>query len=520
MTARQSRGPALADLLPDWRAHAQASRLPAGWAGEALAALEIKGLQLDSRKITPGDLFIALPGFDRHRSSDGRRYLDQAVAAGAVAVFVEAEGWAALAKASYPVPVIPVPQLSRRVSGIAATFYARPSERLNVIGITGTNGKTTCSHLLAQLFNRLDVRTAVLGTLGYGVPGSPSGLVDTGLTTPDAIATQAILAELLDAGVSTVAMEISSHGLDQGRIESVRLRGGVFTNLSRDHLDYHGSMSAYRAAKARLFQTPNLEFAVINLDDAAGREILAGLRQGIRCYGYSLGNPQAALWLRTIRHTEEGVEAELTSPWGEGLLRSGLIADFNLSNLLAVIAAACASGLPFEQVISAASTLRPVAGRLEVINSDKGPRVVVDYAHTPDALEKVLGALRSASRRESQPGQLWCVFGCGGDRDPGKRAEMGAVAARLADRVVITSDNPRGESPAAIMAAIAQGAGTAAVCIEERAEAIRHAITRAAEHDIVLIAGKGHENYQITGQRRLPFSDAAQARLALGSRRR
>lgn len=518
MTARHVRGPALADLLPDWRTYIQATRLPPGWNDEALAVLEIAGVQLDSRNIARGDLFVALPGFDKHRSTDGRHYIDQAVAAGAVAVLAEAEGWDAFANASCPVPVIPVPQLSRRVSGIAAAFYGRPSERLNVIGITGTNGKTTCSHLLAQLFNSLAVKTAVVGTLGYGVPGSQSGLVDTGLTTPDAITNQAILAELLDAGVRAVAMEVSSHSLEQGRVESVRLRGGVFTNLSRDHLDYHGSMAAYQAAKVKLFKTPNLEFAVINLDDAAGKEILAGLGEGIRCYGYSLNDPRAALWLRAIRHTEDGVEAELVSPWGEGLLRSSLIGDFNLSNLLAAVAAACALGLPFERVIGAARGLRPVAGRLEVINGDQGPRVVVDYAHTPDALEKVLGALRSVCRRMSNAGQLWCVFGCGGDRDPGKRAKMGAVAAALADRVVITSDNPRGESPATIMAAIAEGAGPAAVCIEDRAEAIRYAITHAADRDVVLIAGKGHENYQITGQRRLPFSDAAQARLALGSR--
>lgn len=524
MTARQHHGLSLAQLLPDWSDCRQVALLPAGWAVDSLAGVVIHGVQQDSRKVGSGDVFIAVPGFDKSQPADGRRYIAEAADAGAVAVLAESEGWQAFANISYPVPVIPVPNLARRISGIADAVYGQPSEQLKVIGITGTNGKTTCSHLLARLLNRLDVKSAVIGTLGYGVPEPGSGLVDTGLTTPDAVTSQAILAALLSAGVSHVAMEVSSHSLEQGRLEGVRIRGGIFTNLSRDHLDYHGSMAAYQAAKEKLFQGPDLEFAVINLDDPAGRQMVAGLRRDVRCYGYSLHaqsslhDQSSVLWVRASRHTAAGMEAELVTPWGEALLRTGLIGEFNLSNLLAVIASACASGLPFERVVSAAAALPPVAGRLEVISSGRGPRVVIDYAHTPDALEKTLTALRWFSGRLPDAGQLWCVFGCGGDRDPGKRAEMGAVAARLADRVVITSDNPRNESPTAIMAAIARGAGANATGIEDRAQAIQFAIAGAGARDTVLIAGKGHESYQITGERRLPFSDAAQARLALRSR--
>ncbi len=517
MTARQHHGLALAQLLPDWGTCGRAAVLPAGWSPDSLGAVVIHDVQLDSRKVSSGSLFIAMPGFDGSQSVDGRQYIAEAAAAGAVAVVAEAKGWEAFAKMTYAVPVIPVANLSHRVSSIAGAFYGRPSEQLKVIGITGTNGKTTCSHLLAQLFNRLNIKSAVVGTLGYGVPGSHSGLTDTGLTTPDAVTSQAILAELLDDGVSNVVMEVSSHSLEQGRLEGVCIRGGVFTNLSRDHLDYHGTMEAYGAAKERLFQGPGLAFAVINLDDPAGRVMLGNMRAGVSCYSYSLNNDSAALRAKNIRYTPGGLEVEVVTPWGEATLRTDLVGEFNLSNLLAVIAAACASGLPFEPVVEAAGALKPVSGRLEVIDGSRGPRVVVDYAHTPAALEQALSALRTSSRQLPHAGELWCVFGCGGDRDAGKRAEMGAVAARLADRVVITSDNPRKESPAAIMAAIAQGAGAGANCIEDRAEAIRFAIANAAIEDTVLIAGKGHERYQITGEQRLPFSDAAQARLALRS---
>ena len=501
---------------------------------DALKHLEVTGLQLDSRKIRPGEIFIAVPGFDRSNPSDGRSFIVEAVANGAVAVLAEQvdwqESWKDNPAAECSAPLILISDLSGQISGIAGEFYGQPSNHIKVIGITGTNGKTTCSHLLAQLFNGLDLRTAVLGTLGYGVPGgelsarsgsssnlAQGDLISTNLTTPDAIATQKILAELLAESVANVAMEVSSHSLDQGRVNDVHMRGAVFTNLSRDHLDYHGSMKEYLLAKQKLFAAKGLEFALINIDDPAGPALLESIDSKVKCYTYSLSDSAASIYASSVRLSAQGLTADIDTPWGKTHLKSRLIGEFNLANILAVIGIACASGLDLEEVARAVAELLPIAGRLEVLDAGIGPTVVIDYAHTPDALSKALGALRTIND-QTGAGKLWCVFGCGGDRDKGKRPEMAAVAEQLADEVVVTSDNPRNETAEAIIDDILVGAQRAFHRIEDRAEAIRFAISQAGQGGTVLIAGKGHEDYQITGDKRLPFSDSAHARLALRSR--
>lgn len=491
--ARRRPAMALADLLVG-------EPLPA-----PVAALAVHGLALDSRAVRSGDLFFALRGA-RH---DGRDFIAQAVAAGAVAALVDA----AIPVVGAPIPVIAVAALGARLSAIAGRFYGDPSHALAVTGITGTNGKTTCSLLLAQLFDALAGPAGVIGTLGAGLVHGD--LQPTGLTTPDALDTQRLLAELRAAGARRVVMEVSSHSLEQERVAAVRFHTALFTNLSRDHLDYHPDMAAYREAKARLFRQPELEVAVINLDDPAGRDIAAQTTAGY-CYGYAL-EQDAALRVLHAEFAPEGIRARIATPWGEGELHSPLPGAFNLANLLAVIGAACAQGFALGPVLAAIPGLRGAPGRMQRIAGPAGgPRVVVDYAHTPDALAQVLAALRAATG-----GRLWCVFGCGGERDRGKRPLMGAVAATAADRLVLTSDNPRGEDPDAILAAIAAGIPAVsrdrATVIADRRAAIGHAIAQAGAADTVLIAGKGHERWQEIAGVRWPFDDAEVARAALAA---
>jgi len=511
MTApRPLAGIALAELLADLNLS-----LPAD-----VSSLLVSGLQLDSRKLVSGDLFIAYPG----QLSDGRDYLSQAKAAGAVAALVESEGFTTTDEA--PLPVIPVENLAHKVSAIAGHFYAEPSAQLALVGITGTNGKTTCAQRLAQLFTLLGKPAGVIGTLGYGLLSSDgasatSTLSDTGLTTPDAVSVQGILADLLAGGAAAVAMEVSSHSLDQGRVAGLHFSTAVFTNLTQDHLDYHQTMVAYQQAKAQLFKAPGLKNAIVNSDDAAGRAIIAELAASseVSCYAYSCSQKEADIVAHDAVFGLQGISAQLTTPWGQGELRSHLQGAFNLSNLLAVIGAACVEGHALPAVLAAIAQLKPVPGRLEVVDAKAVPVVVVDYAHTADALEKALTALRGACK-----GRLWCVFGCGGDRDHGKRAVMGSVAAALADQLVITSDNPRGEDARAIIDAVLEGvlvvsskANEPQVFVDRRA-AIRFAVSNAAEQDVLLIAGKGHEDYQLIKDQRLPFNDVVEARLALRER--
>ncbi len=493
----------LADLLADGVA--------AAW-----AELRIHGIALDSRRIAAGDLFLALPGIRQ----DGRDFMAAAAGAGAAAVLAEAAGLSvyAAALASLRIPVIPVPGLGAQISAIAGRFCGDPGAALTITGVTGTNGKTTCTQLLAQLFALLEAPAGVIGTLGAGVLGGSAALATTGLTTPDAIATQRLLADFRDRGVRRVAMEISSHSLDQQRVAAVPLHTAVFTNLSRDHLDYHGNMDAYRAAKARLFQQPGLASAVINLDDPAGAELLGALPAGVVGHGYSARGGAAAIRAVDAQFSATGVRARMVTPWGEGALVSGLPGRFNLANLLAVIGAACAQGFALAAVLAAVPQLRAAPGRMQSVGGAEGPQVVVDYAHTPDALEQVLAALRESVAG----GHLWCVFGCGGERDRGKRPDMGAIAVAGADRVVVTSDNPRGEAPDAIIAEILSGVAVNRrdhlLVIPERRAAIARAIADADPADIVLLAGKGHETWQEIAGVRWPCDDAAEARRALAAR--
>lgn len=484
-----------------------ATLLPGMSLSAELAGTPVKGLCLDSRLIEPGQLFIAIPG----ASADGRDYLRHVLASGAVAALAEADGL------DFQNPlVIPVEGLNRQLSELAGRFYGDPSASLSLTGITGTNGKTTCSLLLAQLFSLAGYPAGVIGTLGCGVVRDGQvALTETGMTTPDAITLQALLADFVNVPVDRVAMEVSSHSLDQCRVSALEFDTAVFTNLSRDHLDYHDDLVSYAHAKSRLFTLPGLAHAVINIDDPVGAEMSLQLPPSVALCTYSLCNPAATVYASDITFSDGGLQAKVITPWGEGLLVSPLLGRFNLQNLLAVLASACIQGLPLEQVLSVLPDLQSVTGRMEKITNGVGPMVIVDYAHTPAALEQVLLTLR-----EHCKGQLWCVFGCGGDRDRGKRGQMGAIASQLADRTIVTSDNPRSEKPDEIIADIVRGvaAGAAVDAIADRALAIQSAVWEAADADVVLIAGKGHEHYQLLDAERLPFSDQAQARLALNQR--
>lgn len=473
------------------------------------AAIGITGITDDSRLVRPGDLFLAYPGL----TTDGRNYIDQAVALGATAIFAEAVG---LEARQCQIPVVAVTGLAGRASEFAGCFYGHPSRHMKLVGVTGTNGKTTCTQLLAQLYALLNERPGVIGTLGYGLLSDGRGdLCDTGMTTPGAVTVQKVLAQLRAEGANRVCAEVSSHSLDQGRVAGLIFNAAVFTNLSRDHLDYHGDLENYQVAKASLFEMPGLALAVVNGDDPASEDMLARLPEGVTSYRYALKDTVADVVASDVELTARGIRAQVTTPWGRGEVRSALLGDFNLSNLLAVVTTVCAQGFEFSRVLACVPHLRPVAGRMEVVDIEARPAVVVDYAHTPDALEKALRTLRSHCR-----GQLWCVFGCGGDRDRGKRPLMGKLAAQLADRVVVTSDNPRTENPDDIVVDILAGMPDAmsVTVAPDRAAAIREAITLAGPNDCVLIAGKGHEDYQEIGDTRLPFSDVAVARNLLQQR--
>lgn len=461
----------------------------------------VQGVALDSREVTPGCLFMAVPGAQH----DGRAFIRDAAARGAAAVVYDASGFAPPALS---LPAIAVNDLVRHVSAIADRFYDAPSRQLVVVGVTGTNGKTTCTQLLAQALDRPPRRCAVIGTLGYGFPGA----FDAGLhTTPDAITVQRLLARFVAARAAYTAMEVSSHALDQHRVSAVSFHTAVFTNLTRDHLDYHGDMERYAAAKGRLFLDGNLRAAVINRDDEYGRKLiglLAERRTPVMTYGLSAGDVHA----RTLTCTREGLCLRAVTAGGEVAIEAPLFGSFNASNLLAGLATLLALGLDLQDAGRRLCGVRPVPGRAERFKgADHRPLVVVDYAHTPDALEQVLLALRP-----HVGGRLWCVFGCGGNRDRGKRPEMGAIAERLADAVIVTDDNPRHESGDTIVSDIVGGMRQRPRVIRERRTAIAAAIAEAAAEDVVLIAGKGHEDYQEIAGTRHPYSDRDTVRLLLG----
>ncbi len=464
----------------------------------------VSGIELDSRRVTPGDLFLALPG----EIHDGRQFIEQAVANGAVAVVAEAP--VAGFVDALPVPLVEVPELRCDVGYIAARFYRHPSRDLHMVGVTGTNGKTTTSRLVAQLGRSLGRSCGTIGTLGASLG---EGVAAAGNTTPDAVSLQRQLAEWRAAAVYAVSMEVSSHALVQGRVNGIEFETAVYTNLSHDHLDYHGSMDAYSRAKMQLFATEGLRHAVLNLDDDYAAQVRAVVEEGVRIVTYSATGGPADVRVANPRFGADGVTAELHTPWGSGEFRSPLPGDFNLANLAAAVSALVLAGEDLLAVLAAVSTLQSVPGRMQSIPNDLGLQVIVDYAHTPDALEQVLLALRS-----HVDGRLVTVFGCGGDRDREKRQVMGRVACRLSDRVVVTSDNPRGENPGDILRDIESGCSGDYVLVEDRAEAIALAVAEAASGDCIVIAGKGHEEYQLLEGRRLPFSDAAQAQAALQRR--
>ncbi|MDD5365754.1 MAG: UDP-N-acetylmuramoyl-L-alanyl-D-glutamate--2,6-diaminopimelate ligase [Gallionellaceae bacterium] len=455
------------------------------------------GMTADSRQVRPGDLFLAMPG----EVHDGRQHIPAAVAAGAAGIVWEPEGHAW--PAGVDLPNWPVAGLKQQAAGLAAEWWGRPSEKLWMIGITGTNGKTSCSHWLAEGLSRLERRTAVIGTLGNGFPEQLAGASHT---TPDAVTLQGLLAGYRDAGAAGVAMEVSSHALDQGRVEGVRFDVAVLTNLSRDHLDYHGDMVSYAHAKARLFDWPGLKWALLNLEDALGQRLyadLAGRSVQRLGYGFTAGEIRGS----DLRLSADGLAMTVATPWGRGELHAPLMGRFNADNLLACLAALLASEVPLEDALRVLSGMKPAPGRMQKVPAPAGaPAVVVDYAHTPDALEKALATLRPLADR-----RLICVFGCGGGRDKGKRPLMGETAARLADVAIVTSDNPRNEDPETIIAEIRAGMTGQEHVESDRARAIAGAIAMAGAGDVVLIAGKGHEDYQESQGERRWFSDVAEA---------
>jgi UDP-N-acetylmuramoyl-L-alanyl-D-glutamate--2,6-diaminopimelate ligase len=482
----------------------------------AQQGVHAKGLSADSRALRPGEVFVAYPG----ARSDGRRFIADALARGASGVLWERKGFGW--DTALDVPNVAVEELHRLSGHIAHVVYSRPSERLKLVGVTGTNGKTSVTHWIARCLGLLGQRCAVIGTLGNGFPGK---LVEGLNTTPDGIAFHAILAQFVSAGASAAAMEVSSIGLDQGRVNGARFDTAVFTNLTRDHLEYHKTMEAYAQAKAKLFSVEGLRLAVLNLDDTLGRRIAAALDgSGVKRVGYAQDGKgvahdlvDATIVAENIAAMPRGLRFDVVTPGGRARVEAPLIGRFNVSNLLAVLATLLGLGVRLADAAATLPRLKPPAGRMEMLGGTAEPLVVVDYAHTPDALEQALLALRETATARS--GRLVCVFGCGGERDPGKRPLMGEVAVRSADALWLTSDNPRGEDPSAIIADIVRGAGAQARVVEDRASAIAGAIGSADSADVVLIAGKGHEAYQEAQGARVPFSDVEHAGRALAAQK-
>ena len=469
--------------------------------GEAFANTIIKGMQLDSRRVRPGDLFLALPG-EQH---DGRQFIEQAVANGAAAVLAEAPVAGFLEAIS--VPLIEVPELRFEAGLLAARFYGNPSQSMQVLGITGTNGKTTTSRIVAQLTRTLGKPCGVIGTLGATLEDDVTVASNT---TPDALSLQRQLAQWLEQDVLAVSMEVSSHALEQGRVNGVAFETAIYTNLSHDHLDYHGSMEAYGRAKQRLFAADGLRHAVINMDDPFGASIKAAVAADVQVLTYSVSGASADVRVENAQFDSDGVRGDLQTPWGNATFFSPLPGDFNLANLAASVTALVLGGEELGSVLSAAANLQPVPGRMQLLPTTLDIQVIVDYAHTPHALEQALKALRP-----HVTGSLVTVFGCGGDRDRGKRQQMGRIACALSDRVVVTSDNPRTEEPLEIMRDIESGCSGHYMLRADRADAILAAVAAAQVGDCVFIAGKGHECYQLVDGQRLPFSDAAHAHDAL-----
>ncbi|SFN77333.1 UDP-N-acetylmuramoyl-L-alanyl-D-glutamate--2,6-diaminopimelate ligase [Xenorhabdus japonica] len=484
--------------------------LLAPWGVDA-PELPLREMTLDSRKAAAGDLFVAVQG----HQTDGRQYIPQAIAQGVSAVIAEAKGKAdsGTMQKMHGVSVIYLDDLNNKLSKLAGEFYQHPGNKLKLVGVTGTNGKTTTTQLLAQWTQGLGETSAVMGTVGNGLLGM---IVPSENTTGSAVDIQLDLQQIFNQNATFAAMEVSSHGLIQGRVAALPFQAAVFTNLSRDHLDYHGDMENYEDAKWQLFSSHNVKQKIINSDDAVGQKWLSRLPDAV---AVSVENNVPENWQGSwlsaseVHYHDKGASIAFTSSWGNGTLNSPLMGAFNVSNLLLVLATLLSLKYPLEKLLSTASCLEPVCGRMEVFSAAGRPTVVVDYAHTPDALEKALSAARLHCK-----GQLWCVFGCGGDRDKGKRPLMGGVAEQGADRVIVTDDNPRSEEPQAIVADILKGFidPGQAMAIHGRVEAVTSAIMQATGEDVVLVAGKGHEDYQLIGNRRLDYSDRLTVARLLG----
>lgn len=459
---------------------------------------DIVRLVLDSRQIQKNDLFLAVKG----TSQDGRLFITDAIKKGAAAVLVDATNGHIEFQES--IPLISIENLKNRIGQLAACFYDNPAKKLRIIGVTGTNGKTSCTHYFAQ---GLQTPCGIIGTLGSGLYGA---LGEAGLTTPDAVTLHKTLGQFIEQGAKTVAMEVSSHSIDQGRVNDIEFEMGIFTNLTQDHLDYHGNMETYAAVKHRFLEELPTRQVIINADDSYGISWLKELASKKPVFAYSTQKPsfvsEAIPFIYTdgVQLSLQGIKAHLYSPWGEGELEIPLIGRFNLSNALAVFTALCCYGIPFQQVLERLAKLKPVPGRMQTISKPGMPLAVVDYSHTPDALENALSALRPHAA-----GKLICVFGCGGDRDPLKRPIMAQVAERLADQIIVTNDNPRHEHPEEIARQIMRGFTHPehVSLVLDRSKAIENSIQYATANDCILIAGKGAEHYQQIGDEKIHFDD-------------
>ncbi|AJC50389.1 UDP-N-acetylmuramoyl-L-alanyl-D-glutamate--2,6-diaminopimelate ligase [Coxiella endosymbiont of Amblyomma americanum] len=478
--------------------------------GLLLPDVLIRELKTDSRQVQVGDLFMAYPGFH----TDGRLYIKEALNRGAAAVLYDDTSNYKLSINS-SVPLISIVGLRSRIGEIAARFYGYPAKYLKIIGITGTNGKTSCAHFIAQLLQFQNVSCAVLSTLGYG---SINSLKKINCTTPDPLKLQKILAHFHKSKIKVVIIEVSSHALDQWRVSGIRFSIAVFTQLSRDHLDYHKSMKNYARAKELLFQQTNLSFGVINYDDVFGKYLITKYYKKLTIIGYSIKKDAkddriSLVIATTVKMLTQGnFSVTVQTPWGSGILTTSLYGRFNIINFLAVIGVLGLFNIPLKKVLVGLSKLKNISGRMQIVRRTGSPRIVIDYAHTPHALKNILVSLRECCN-----GQLICVFGCGGNRDRGKRSQMGAIAERYADQIIITNDNPRNELPLTIIQDIQLGfKNPQSIMIEtDRTLAIRSAVQKATVNDIVLIAGKGHETTQIIDKKVFPFNDLQKVKEAL-----
>ncbi|RZP80028.1 UDP-N-acetylmuramoyl-L-alanyl-D-glutamate--2,6-diaminopimelate ligase [Vibrio vulnificus] len=471
-----------------------------------LADITVQSLELDSRQVKQGDTFVAIVG----HVVDGRQYIEKAIEQGANAIIAQScqQYPSGLVRYQQNVVIVYLEKLDEKLSQLAGRLYQHPE--MSLIGVTGTNGKTTITQLIAQWLELAGQKAAVMGTTGNGFLNA---LQPAANTTGNAVEIQKTLADLQQQGAKATALEVSSHGLVQGRVKALQFAAGVFTNLSRDHLDYHGTMEAYAQAKMTLFTEHQCQHAIINLDDEVGVQWFQELKQGVGVSLFPQDASVKALWASTVAYAESGITIEFDGCFGQGRLHAPLIGEFNATNLLLALATLLALGVDKQALLGSAANLRPVLGRMELFQVNSKAKVVVDYAHTPDALEKALQALRVHCT-----GHLWAIFGCGGDRDKGKRPMMAEIAERLADRVVLTDDNPRSEDPAMIVQDMLAGLTRAdsAVVEHDRFSALQYALDNAQADDIILLAGKGHEDYQVLKHQTVHYSDRESAQQLLG----